>query len=166
MTVPAIVDPATGKVLHKELRIDTHTHILPESWPSFKDMFGYGGWVQMEHIGPGKARMYRDDGTPFREVEDNLWNLETRIADSDAVGVDVHVLSTVPVMFSYWAKGADALVTSQMLNDHISRCVKQYPQRFIGEGRAEGGRGREREGERGRRVEEEGNTTCSARSII
>jgi aminocarboxymuconate-semialdehyde decarboxylase len=115
--------------------VDTHTHILPEKWPSLKDRYGYGGFVQMEHTGPGKARMFKDDGTPFRNVEDNCWSLERRIADSDACGVDVHVLSTVPVMFSYWAKPEDTLDLSMMLNDHMSRCVASNPKRFVGEER-------------------------------
>jgi aminocarboxymuconate-semialdehyde decarboxylase len=77
--------------------------------------------------------MFKDDGTPFRNVEDNCWSLERRIADSDACGVDVHVLSTVPVMFSYWAKPEDTLDLSMMLNDHMSRCVASNPKRFVGE---------------------------------
>ena len=80
------------------LRVDVHTHILPESWPDLKERFGYGGWVRLDKTGcaAGKARMFRDDGTPFRDVDDTLWSLDRRLADCDAVGVDVHVLSTVP----------------------------------------------------------------------
>ena len=27
------------------LKIDIHTHILPENWPSLKERYGYGGFV-------------------------------------------------------------------------------------------------------------------------
>lgn len=37
-------------------------------------------------------------------------------------------------MFSYWAKPEDTLDLSEILNDHIARCVNQYPQRLIGLG--------------------------------
>ncbi len=37
-------------------------------------------------------------------------------------------------MFSYWAKPADALDLSKILNDHISEVVNQYPDRFLGLG--------------------------------
>jgi aminocarboxymuconate-semialdehyde decarboxylase len=46
----------------------------------------------------------------------------------------MQVLSTVPVMFSYWAKAADALDLSRRLNDHIAEVVREHPKRFAGLG--------------------------------
>lgn len=118
----------------KILTIDIHTHILPEHIPNWKEKFGYGGFIQLDHHKPCCAKMIRDDGKFFREIEDNCWSADKRIHECDHHHVDVQVLSTVPVMFSYWAKPEDCLNLSMFLNDHIADIVHRYPKRFIGLG--------------------------------
>jgi aminocarboxymuconate-semialdehyde decarboxylase len=48
--------------------------------------------------------------------------------------VTVQVLSTVPAMFSYWAKAADGAEIACFLNDHIAEIVSEFPLRFVGLG--------------------------------
>ncbi len=115
------------------LKIDIHTHILPETWPDLRERYGYGGFISLDHHKPCCAKMMMD-GKFFREVQDNCWNPATRMQECDSNAVQVQVLSTVPVMFSYWAKAADALDLSRLLNDHIADVVADYPKRFIGLG--------------------------------
>src|SRR5215472_8889628 len=113
------------------MKIDLHTHILPREWPDLRRRYGYGGFVQLEHHGPGCARM-TIDGRLFREIDDRTFNPVRRIADCDRDRVKVQVLSTVPVMFSYWAQPKDCLDLSRILNDHIAEVVRQHPDRFVG----------------------------------
>ncbi len=115
------------------LKIDIHTHILPERWPDLRERYGYGGFLHIEHTGPGCARLMIDDRF-FREVEPNCWSPERRIEECDRHGVSVQVLSTVPVMFSYWAQPAHALDLAGLLNDHICGVVRDHPTRFVGLG--------------------------------
>tara|TARA_Y100000768_G_scaffold63424_1_gene43510 strand:+ start:5022 stop:6032 length:1011 start_codon:yes stop_codon:yes gene_type:complete len=114
------------------LKIDIHTHILPKNWPNLKERYGYGGFVQLEHCS-GCSRMLID-GEHFRDVTKNCWDPYTRIEECDKYDVDVQVLSTVPVMFSYWAKPKDTADLSMILNDHIADLVTEFPKRFIGLG--------------------------------
>ena len=116
------------------LKIDVHTHILPKEIPDWKEKFGYGGFITLDHNGPGCARMMRDDGTGFRDIEENCWSAEKRIEEANAAGINVQVLSTVPVMFSYWAKPHDGAELARVLNDGIAEIVGKYPLRFIGLG--------------------------------
>lgn len=116
------------------LKIDVHTHILPREIPRWKEKFGYGGFITLDHHAPCCARMMRDDGHFFREIEDNCWSPERRIEECDAHGVDVQVLSTVPVMFNYWASARDGLETSMFLNDGVAEIVGRFPERFEGLG--------------------------------
>lgn len=113
--------------------IDIHTHIIPENLPDFKKKFGYGGFISLDHHKPCCAKMMVD-GKFFREIEDNCWSAEKRIKECDHHHVDVQVLSTIPVMFSYWAKPQDGLEVSKYLNDHIAEIVHRYPKRFAGLG--------------------------------
>ncbi|MFM2385514.1 MAG: hypothetical protein RL660_271 [Bacteroidota bacterium] len=114
-------------------KIDIHTHILPEKIPNWFEKFGYGDFIWLEHHKPCCARMMRGDKF-FREIEENCWEPKARIVEMDATAVGVQVLSTVPVLFNYWAKTAHAVETSRYFNDHIAQCVTLYPERFIGLG--------------------------------
>jgi len=87
----------------------------------------------MEPCGHNKAKMMID-GKTFREVEDNCYSSEARLKDCDRDQVNVQVLSTVPVMFSYWAKPDHTLDLSRYLNDHIAQVVSENPKRFVGLG--------------------------------
>lgn len=113
--------------------IDIHTHILPERLPNLRERYGYGGFIHLDHHKPCCARMMMDDRF-FREVEDNCWSAERRMQECNHQHVDVQVLSTVPVMFAYWAKPEHTWDLSKMLNEHIAGIVKDYPDRFVGLG--------------------------------
>ena len=114
-------------------KIDVHTHVLPERWPDLEKRYGYGGFVQLEHHEPGQACMMRN-GNCFRVIESNCWSPERRLEECDRDGVDVQVLSTVPVMFNYWARAEHADDLARLLNDHIAELVAAHPTRFVGLG--------------------------------
>jgi aminocarboxymuconate-semialdehyde decarboxylase len=116
------------------MKIDAHAHILPKHWPSLKEKFGYGGWITLDHLENGNARMMRDDGRFFREIEPNCWDPVAILRDMDAHSVDTMVLCTVPVLFSYWAPAQDCLEWSRFLNDELETVVASHPGRFIGLG--------------------------------
>ena len=116
------------------LKIDTHNHILPKNIPDFKSMLGEGGFIRLEHLEDGNANMMRDDGVFFRKIEPNCFDVEVRLQEMDHFNVDVQVLSTVPVMFSYWAKVENTVKVSKFLNEDLAEQCARFPKRFVGVG--------------------------------
>lgn len=118
----------------KQLRkIDSHSHIIPRTIPKFKEQFGYGGFIQLDHYTEGRAKMMMD-GKFFREIKSNCWDEEERIEEYDGFGVDVQVVCPIPVMFCYWARPEHALEVARFLNDHLAEVVKEYPKHYVGLG--------------------------------
>ncbi|MGZ6141768.1 MAG: amidohydrolase family protein [Myxococcales bacterium] len=109
--------------------IDIHTHVLPPEIPRWGQ-----GFIHLERVDDGHARLLRDDGSLFREIEGNCWDAGTRLRDCDGAGVGVQVLSTVPVFFSYHARPELARDVARFLNDHIASVCRAHPRRFAGLG--------------------------------
>ena len=131
------------------MRVDFHAHILPREWPDLAARYGDPRWPTIEHLDACSARIMAD-GKLFRAVTDQLYVTERRLADMDATGVDRQVLSTVPVMFSYWAEPAQTREMSRYLNEHLAEVVGAHPDRFsaLGHRAAQ----RSRAGDRGARA--------------
>ena len=115
------------------LTIDIHTHIIPDNLPDLTKKFGYEGFVKLEKKNESEADMILFNEN-FRTIQCNCWDPQKRISDMKETGVDVQVISPIPIMFSYWANAKDALIQSQMINDFISEVCTKYPKKFIGLG--------------------------------
>ncbi|MDX2148841.1 MAG: amidohydrolase family protein [Planctomycetota bacterium] len=126
------------------LTTDLHTHVLPPpgTWPAWTSKSGYPGWIELceaPGCSPGPARAASakmlqttsvDGSSPprdFRTVRANCWDPRTRLEDMDQSGVDVQALSTVPVMFSYWARPEHGRDVARWLNDHVADLVRASP---------------------------------------
>ncbi|KAI0226555.1 hypothetical protein L0F63_000823 [Massospora cicadina] len=108
----------------KYLKIDLHTHILPKQWPDLTKKYGYGGWVSLDHfeeVSTFITLVFIRNGLVAPHIAYrpltigcNCWSPERRVKECEVTGVSMQVLSTVPVMFSYWAKPEHALDLSNL----------------------------------------------------
>jgi len=115
------------------LKIDIHTHIIPDNLPDFTKKFGYQGFVQLKKKNDSEADMMLFNEN-FRTIQCNCWNPKERIIEMDNSNINVQVISPIPIMFSYWADAKDTLVQAQLINDFISETCTKHPKRFIGLG--------------------------------
>lgn len=105
---------------------------MPAQMPNWTQKFGYGEFIHLEHRNC-RACMMKGDRL-FREVDDNCFDPGVRLKEMEQTEVTVQVLSTIPVLFNYWAKPTDGMETSRFFNDHIAETVAKNPKRFIGLG--------------------------------
>jgi len=112
-----------GKVVINGRRvtvIDVHSHVrVPEAWDLVKDRIGREGH-------------YGDMAQANPDNLGNIRNIDKRLADLDAMGIDVQAVSINP--FWYWADEDLARKIIQVQNEKISAFCAAHPDRFVGLG--------------------------------
>jgi aminocarboxymuconate-semialdehyde decarboxylase len=112
-----------GKVVINGRRvtvIDVHSHVrVPEAWDLVKDRIAREGHY-------GDAAQANPDNLG------NIRNVEKRLADLDAMGIDVQAVSINP--FWYWADEELARKIIQVQNEKIAALCAAHPDRFVGLG--------------------------------
>ena len=111
--------------------IDIHAHLVPQSlwraaaegreWFGFRHQPGAGiGTLE----GNGKRNVYNSPKVRFTPEE--------RIADMDAQGVDMQVISVHTPLFGYHLEPSQGRALAREVNDEIASMTKQWPQRLAG----------------------------------
>ena len=111
------------------LKIDMHAHILPPDWPDIGARHDVRGFPTIRHSPEGS--FITVDGTDFRQVWPNSWDAELRIEEYAQYGIDVQVISTVPILFCYHGEPGHTLELAHYLNDHVAELQARYPKNYI-----------------------------------
>ena len=100
--------------------IDIHTHVVPATFP--RSLHGVAGWPSME-TAHACHRNIIIDGKVYRTLSDKCWDVPKRVADMDAMGIALQVVSPMPELFSYWLPlpAADDLL--RYINDQTAEFV-------------------------------------------
>jgi aminocarboxymuconate-semialdehyde decarboxylase len=124
-----------GRVQKMEntLRIDFHTHVISEEFLNLAEKYGDDRWPTLEKTCSCGANIMIK-GKVFREITDQAWDEKVRLKDMEKEGIDIQVLSPIPVTFSYWSEPEQGLELARFQNDFIASLVKENPDKFIGLG--------------------------------
>lgn len=87
----------------------------------------------MESLPNGDAKMVID-GKIFRHFESFYWDMKGRIAELDATGVDIQLLSPLPELLGYWLDPRAAQLLTGHINASIAAAVAESPGRLLGIG--------------------------------
>jgi aminocarboxymuconate-semialdehyde decarboxylase len=110
--------------------VDVHTHFFPRSLGDRAASTGDPRWPSLAVDDTGQARIMTGSSI-FRPVAQTCWDLSRRLDAMDATGVDVQVLSPVPVMLTTWADDAPALEFAKEVNDAIATAAAVAPTRLL-----------------------------------
>ena len=114
------------------LVVDLHAHV---AIPAAADLAG-------RHLDPTRDPRLKHANAASTEyntflrsrIEQKFTDSAVRLADMDAMGVDVQVLSIGPPHYFYWADPDLGLQIARLQNDGIAEMAAGDPQRFIGMG--------------------------------
>ncbi|MGH9021677.1 MAG: amidohydrolase family protein, partial [Acidimicrobiia bacterium] len=110
-------------------RVDLHSHVIAPSLPDLERNHPFGRWPTLERDGDRGSILV--GGRHFREVDNRCWSAERRVVDLDADGVDVQVVSPVPVTLCHDAPAAGAILLAAAQNDFLADFVAGAPDRLV-----------------------------------
>lgn len=113
------------------MRYDVHTHFLPDGWEDWGSKYTGNRWPRFERCDACSANIMVGERL-FRHVTDQCWSPEKRIEDMARLGIDVQVISPVPVMLCYWAEAKAAQAFARMQNAYCAGIVSRHPDHFLG----------------------------------
>jgi len=113
------------------VRIDLHTHVVPEGWEDWAARFGGAPWPRLVRKDACRATIMTGD-TFFRDIDDRSWSPARRIEDMDRLGIDRQALSPPPVMFCYWADARANAAFARLQNENVAAVAARHPARFVG----------------------------------
>jgi aminocarboxymuconate-semialdehyde decarboxylase len=112
--------------------VDIHAHHFSAALPDFAGRTGDERWPHLETNG-SSGRILLGQRL-FRTVPSSLWDLSARLAELDAAGVAVQLISPVPIELTYWADVAPASEFMRAINDSIAGEVAASAGRLRGLG--------------------------------
>lgn len=110
--------------------IDIHAHFYPESYMRLIEAEGAEFGVSCSYDDPA-GPVIDAEGIKTPPLERRYFDLETRVASMDEMGVDVHCLSLTQPMV-YWASPDLSQRLSVAYNDACVEAHEAYPDRFLG----------------------------------
>ncbi|WP_212743135.1 amidohydrolase family protein [Microbacterium sp. 2FI] len=128
--MPELRRRAPGQGLNRVGTIDVHTHMVPFGWPDLSAEVGPGLWPRLR-VDSEREAMIMIGAREFRRVDERCWDAAARVADMDAEGVDLQVVSPTPVFFSYGKSGAEAAKVARIFNDLVLEVCAPARNRLI-----------------------------------
>jgi aminocarboxymuconate-semialdehyde decarboxylase len=111
--------------------IDAHAHILAEETMALMRKEAPGIGPRMERIDDDFA-VLDVAGSRYRPFPRGGWDMQRRLSDMDAAGVDAQIVCNTPQTFLYNQDPSLTATLAGLQNDEIAKAVAANPKRLIG----------------------------------
>lgn len=112
--------------------VDVHTHtVVPEAAELTRPHFRPEADPRTFYSSETSKRLNQNF---YRAAEPKFVDPDTRVADMDAMGIDVQLVAISPLHYFYWADDVLSPRTASLQNDRIAEMVAARPDRFVGIG--------------------------------
>ena len=128
-------DYGVGQTVSKEsksLIVDIHCH---------RQCYRAGDMMQVEAERVGfTALSYGSELTQevnrkqLEDIKPKMQSVKNRLADMDAMGVDIQAVSVSPYQYYYWAEPEVGRDACRLINDDMAEAIAPHPDRFVGLG--------------------------------
>jgi aminocarboxymuconate-semialdehyde decarboxylase len=115
--------------LARPVTVDLHTHLFPTGMADLAAETADDRWPSLV-VGDGGPGRIMQGSSVFRPVAPTCWDPAARVASMDAAGVDVQILSPVPVTLTTWAAPDLAARFARRQNDRLAEVAASAPDRF------------------------------------
>ncbi len=124
-----------GGPRRRRFTVDLHCHVLT---PAVEQLVAATPQKQAEATlmvqAMGAASAAHNNAVMLPQAGPKLTRIDQRLADMDAMGVDVQVISPSPNQYYYWAEEALACEIVATQNEHIARLCADHAERLAGLG--------------------------------
>jgi len=115
--------------------VDFHCHILtPAVERLVADQPHKKAELEQMRQSMGERSVAHNNAVMLPAAIPKLTDINLRIADMDAMGTDIQVLSPSPTQYYYWAEYELARELVSIQNGHIAETCVRHPERFVGLG--------------------------------
>ncbi len=112
------------------MRIDAHAHFYPDRFLGLIEGQGDNHAIEVRREGANGERRLVVAGREFFTFSRDFFDLDFRLEQMAASGVDMQVISLGPPMV-YWAEPELGAELCRAFNDEMARVVRRYPEHFV-----------------------------------
>jgi aminocarboxymuconate-semialdehyde decarboxylase len=111
--------------------VDVHAHVIPPMLVAAMREGTAPDGIRIEESDGGWPWVVHRQGYRYPLLP-GFHDTSARLADMDAAGIDLAVLSVAPPLFLYWMPREGAAEAARAINDAVAEMVAQEPSRFVG----------------------------------